>query len=66
MGVVSVVNHATENIDRLPEIKVGQEKTIRIFNEFKHSPEQFDNSLLSPKAIERYFKYYFYDREVIS
>lgn len=63
IGFVSVVDHAIENIDRLPEIKIGQEISIRIFNEFKTNPQRFNNSLLSPQAIEQYFKYYFFARQ---
>ncbi len=63
IGEVSIINHATENIDMLKEIKIGQDITTRVLNEYKNSPSDFENSLLSPQTIERYFKYYFFDRK---
>ncbi len=55
-GVVYVVNPEDEKIDLLPEIKVGQDKALRVFDE-----QQFGD-LLSPEKIKRYFQYYFFER----
>ena len=60
---VYIVNVEGENVSKLVDIKKGQECTIRVLNEFKQNPNTFDNDLLSPKAMESYYKYYFYDRK---
>jgi CRISPR-associated endonuclease/helicase Cas3 len=61
-GRVLLVNPFHENIDMLPEIKIGKEKCERVLAEYKEDSSQFDDSLVSPKALTRYFEYYFYDR----
>lgn len=55
-ATVHVVNPAQETIDQLIDIKVGQEKTQRVFHEVD------DNDLLTPEVMARYFDYYFYER----
>ena len=62
LGRVLIVNPAGENIDLLPEIAAGQEKALRVLDEYARDPQFFDNSLLSPRAIARFFDYYFFDR----
>jgi CRISPR-associated endonuclease/helicase Cas3 len=59
---VHVVNSADENLDILRDIREGREQTIRILDELRRLPEAFDNDILSPKAMEMYFKYYFFMR----
>jgi len=54
-ATVHIVNPNEENIDLLKDIKIGRDKALRVFSE-DH------NDLLAPKAMEQYFKYYFYDR----
>ena len=57
-GQVWVVNPDKENIDLLPDIKIGQEKTLRVLGEL-----QDDQKLLTPEGVALYFKYYyFYER----
>lgn len=55
-GEVHVVNPDNEVINQLVDIKVGQEKTRRIFAEFK------GQDLLQQEVMTRYFQYYFFDR----
>ncbi len=62
VGRVLLVNPLKEHINRLPEIKVGKEKCERVLGEYEKNPTQFEESLLSPSALQRYFEYYFYDR----
>lgn len=59
---VYIVNVEGENVSKLVDIKVGQECTKRVLDEFKENPNIFDNDLLSPKTMERYYKYYYYNR----
>lgn len=61
-GDVYIVNVAGENVSKLTDIKEGQECTKRVLDEFKENPNMFDNDLLSPKAMEQYYQYYFYNR----
>jgi CRISPR-associated endonuclease/helicase Cas3 len=61
-GHVFVVNPDSENLDKLPDIKIGKEKAERVLDEFRDNPASFDFDVLGPKAVERYFQYYFYDR----
>ncbi len=61
-GRVLLVNPFHENIDMLSEIKIGKEKCERVLAEYDKDSSQFDDSLVSPEALTRYFEYYFYDR----
>jgi CRISPR-associated endonuclease/helicase Cas3 len=60
-GNVFIVNmdQDSENISKLLEIKAGQQTTNRILTEYDRNPEAFDNDLISPQAIKKYFQYYF-------
>lgn len=59
---VYIVNVEGENVDKLTDIKEGQECTRRILDEYKKDPNEFDNDLLSRKIMDRYYKYYFHNR----
>lgn len=61
-GKVLIVNLANEGLDKLPEIRVAQETTKRVLREFHDDPASFDHDLLSPKVMERYNLYYFFQR----
>ncbi|MCL5069414.1 MAG: CRISPR-associated helicase Cas3' [Actinobacteria bacterium] len=60
---VYIVNPSQENLDMLPDIRIGKEKAQRVLDEFKANPELFDDDILGPKAMELYFKYYFHQRQ---
>ncbi|MBU1261728.1 MAG: CRISPR-associated helicase/endonuclease Cas3, partial [Proteobacteria bacterium] len=51
-----------ENIEKLKDIRIGKEKSERLLGEFKEKPEKFGNDILSPEAMEQYYRYYFYER----
>ena len=59
---VYIVNVEGENVSKLVDIKEGQECTKRVLDEYKENPNIFDNDLLSPKAMESYYKYYYHNR----
>lgn len=61
---VYIVNMEGENVSKLVDIKVGQECTLRVLDEFKENPNIFDMDLLSQKAMDRYYKYYFHERRI--
>lgn len=61
-GEVLIINPSEENINRLEDIRIGKEKTERLLGEFKENPSRLGNSIISPEAMEQYYKYYFYQR----
>lgn len=62
IGKVFIVNPSDEAIDTLVDIKIGKEVTERVLREMINLDSDMPNELLSPKIIERYFQYYFYNR----
>lgn len=62
MGYTHIVNPTNERIDSLEDIRLGKEKTERLLSEFRRDPASLGSDLLNPKVIERYFRYYFYER----
>jgi len=62
MGKVLIVNPANENLDYLPEIRVGKEITERVLCEYRTDPMVFDGDLQSPATMSRYYEYYFFKR----
>ena len=61
-GIVHLVNPQTENLDKLPDILIGLEKTLRVLDEFKQEPARFNHNLIGPQALSAYYRYYFFDR----
>lgn len=51
-----------ESLAHLRDIKVGMKSSERLLEEFKSHPSDFDGELLSERAIQRYFAYYFWER----
>ena len=62
LGRVLIINPENENLDRLKDIKIGKEITLRVIDEYNNKPDDFDNDIIGLKAINRYYQYYFYDR----
>lgn len=52
-----------ESLAYLKDIKEGAKQTQRLLGEFEANPAEFDGDLLSPKAMHRYFQYYFWSRK---
>jgi CRISPR-associated endonuclease/helicase Cas3 len=61
-GRVFIVNPKDENLDKLKDIKIGAGDADRVLREYKNNPEMFDNDRLGIKAMEQFYKYYFYNR----
>lgn len=57
---VYLVNILDEVLTGLPEIKIGQDCTLRVLREYENNPHNFDSDLLSPKLMERYYYYYYH------
>jgi len=62
-GKVFIINPRDENLDKLPDINIGKEKTERVLSEFNDDPASFDNDIIGLKAMEQYYEYYFYERK---
>jgi CRISPR-associated endonuclease/helicase Cas3 len=62
VGLVHVVNPAVENVDRLKDIQCGKGITERLLDDIEAGSEDFGGNLIGPKAIERYFEYFFFAR----
>lgn len=60
---VYVVDCAEEKLDRLPDIRLGAKISRRLFQEFAQNPEYYDHSLFSPRAVDKYYEYFFFDQE---
>ena len=63
IGEVFVFELAGENLSHLPDIRIGKEIAQRILGEFRESPSDLDNDLLSPRTMDRFYEYYFYQRQ---
>ena len=61
-GIVQIVNMQNENLDKLPEIRTAQDVTLRILDEYKKNPDDFDKDRIGHKAMKQFYKYYFYKR----
>ncbi len=61
-GKVLIVNAANENLNSLPDIRTAQEISRRVLDEYQNEPAAFDHNLQSPKVMERYYFYYFFNR----
>ena len=60
-GPVHIINFGEEEVPAaLAAIKLGQETTQRILNEYKAEPVRFDHDLLSEKALNQYYHYTFH------
>lgn len=63
LGRVFILNPKEENLGNLQDIRIGRDIAERVLNDFSSVPEEFDGDLLGPKAMERYYHYYFYARK---
>lgn len=63
IGLVHIFNFREEKLHAaLKEIAEAQRITLRIFDEFKKNPESFDHNLLSEKAMNQFYLYFFHQR----
>jgi len=62
IGRVYIVNPKDESLDKLKDIKIGAGDADRVLREFNNNPEMFDNDRLGIKAMQQFYKYYFYNR----
>lgn len=63
MGFVYVLNFRDETLSSsLKDIDLAQQITQRIFHEYRSDPALLDHDLLSEKAMNRFYEYYFHRR----
>ncbi len=62
VGRVHVVNPTVENVDSLQDILCGKRITERLLDDVEAGSEDCGGNLIGPKAIERYFEYFFFAR----
>lgn len=58
-GTVIIVNSTDENLSRLPEIKSAQIAANPILKKYDVEPDFFSGDLLSPLAMDNFYKRYF-------
>ncbi len=51
-----------DELKQLTEIRLGKTHCKELLDEYRVDNTRFDNSLLSPKSIKRYFDYYYSDK----
>lgn len=61
-GKVIVFNSNKENLSKLREIRIAQEKTLRVFNEMG-SADNVNEVTIDNQSMNLYYKYYFHDRK---
>lgn len=64
-GRVWIVNVAIENLDKLPDIRIAQQITERVLDEFKKDPAKYDHDRLHPALMERFYEYNFFNRSSV-
>ena len=62
VGRVHLINPADDRLKHLKDIRVGRDIALRVLSEFDQDRSAFDDDLLSPKAITRYFDCFFFQR----
>ncbi len=55
-----------EELGSLEDIKLGQDCTTYVLDEYRRNMKRFDNNLLSPKAIQRYYDYFYHEGAIES
>lgn len=63
-GRVYVVNPCAEdeNLERLPDIRIGRDKAEGILNDYDAAPEKFGKNPIGPEAMTEYYRNYFFAR----
>lgn len=62
-GTVHIVNPQDESLDKLPDILKGRDAALRVLDEFKQAPADYQDNLVGPAALSAYYRYYFFERK---
>lgn len=60
---VFLIDDGEQGLSYLPDVRWGRSMTQRILNEYAARPGDFDNDLLSPRAMKIYYQYYYGNAE---
>ena len=63
MGRVHIINPKDENLEMLPDIHIGRDKSERVLDEYEDAPNAFGHDRIGLEAMRRYYTYYFFDRK---
>ena len=63
LGSVWVVNPQEENLDRLPDIKIGRNHAQRVLDDFRDNPVSFENDRIGLAAVAAYYDCYYQSRK---
>ena len=59
-----IINLCDEKLGNLKEIELGEKHTAEVLNEYRKNAAEFEDDLLSPAAIKRYYRYYYADPSI--
>jgi CRISPR-associated endonuclease/helicase Cas3 len=59
LGSVWVINPKEEDLDRLPDIKIGAQHAQRVLDDFKDDPNAFGHDRIGLNAIEAYYNLFY-------
>lgn len=62
-GTVHVVNPQAESLAKLPDILIGREISERLLDDYANDPARYSGNLVGPKALDDYYRYYFFGRK---
>lgn len=62
-GRVYVVKYSEENVSKLRDISIAQRAMEKFIYMFDRDPQNYGGSMLSPEAMQAYYKIYFKQRE---
>lgn len=62
---VWVVECAAEDLSRLPDLTKGKRCTRQLLETFGRTPERLGGDLLSPQAIENYYRMYYREQKAV-
>ena len=62
-GIVYIINPAEENLNHLPDIAIGRDKTQELLDNHRDDPQRYPGGLLDPAALEDYYQDYFFERK---
>ncbi|MBY0577501.1 MAG: CRISPR-associated helicase Cas3' [Burkholderiales bacterium] len=63
MGNVHIINPKDENLEMLPDIRIGRDKSERVLDEYEDAPDEFGHDRIGLEAMKLYYTYYFFDRQ---
>lgn len=65
MGRLHIINprEEDESLNKLIDIQIGRDSANQVLDEYSRDPGKFQNDVIGPDAMERYYRYYFFSRK---